>query len=248
MLVKSRSIYLNVVVAAFLYAVLSYSNFFSQNFQQQNEAPVVKIINPQNNGIFDWDAPMNYEVTVADKEDGDSKFDEINVKEVLLEVRYAGNQPKIPVAGKVTPADPAGLAVIRTSNCFNCHNFNSKSIGPSFFEITKHYPATVSNTDSLVKHIRAGSSGIWGKEKMPTHPELSPEEIKGAVQWILKHSANPNVDYYIGTEGSFRIKQPVTSKPGATYILTASYIDHGLKAAPGKQRLKGQDVVILHSR
>jgi len=248
MLLKSRSVYLNAVVTLFLYAALSYSNIFSQNPQQQNELPVVKIVNPKNNSVFDWDSPMNYEISVADKEDGDSKFDEINVKEVLLEVRHAGNQPKILATGKAAPPDPPGLAVIRTSNCFNCHNFNSKSIGPSFFEITKRYPATPSNNDSLVKHIRAGSSGIWGKEKMPTHPELSPEEIKSAVQWILKHSADPTVDYYIGTEGSFRIKQPVTSKPGATYILTASYIDHGLKTAPGKQRLKGQDVVVLHSK
>jgi len=245
---RPKLIYINIFVALFLYAVLNFSNPFSKNSQQENQAPVVKIITPKNNSLFDWDTQINYGISVADKEDGDSKFDEINVKEVLLEVRYAGNKSKTPAVSNVVPADSPGLAVMRTSNCFNCHNFNSKSIGPSFFDINKHYPATLANIDSLVKHIRAGSSGIWGKEKMPTHPELSPVETKNAVQWILKHAADPDVNYYIGTEGSFRIKQPGASKPNAAYILTASYIDHGLKSAPGKQRLKGQDVVVLHSR
>jgi len=245
---RPRLIYINIFVALFLCAVLNFSNPFSKNSQQENQAPVVKIITPKNNSLFDWDTQINYGISVADKEDGDSKFDEINVKEVLLEVRYAGNKSKIPTVSNVIPADPPGLAVMRTSNCFNCHNFNSKSIGPSLFDISKRYPATLANLDSLVKHIRAGSSGIWGKEKMPTHPELSPTETKSTVQWILKHAADPDVNYYIGTEGTFRIKQPGASKPNAAYILTASYIDHGLKNAPGKQRLKGQDVVVLHSK
>jgi len=243
----SKPIYLNITIALLLYAL---ANFFNaKKPQQENHPPVVKLISPKNNSIFDFDTQINYEITVADKEDGDSKYDEINAKEVLLEVKFIKNKSKlIALLNKGIQPDLPGIAIMRTSNCFNCHNFNGKSIGPSFFEISKKYPATKSNIDTLIKHIKDGSTGYWGKEKMPTHPELTDEKIKATVQWILKHAADPDVNYYIGTTGSFRIGQPGTSKLKSDYLLTASYVDHGLKDAAGKQRLKGGDMVVIHSR
>jgi hypothetical protein len=74
-------------------------------------------------------------ITVSDKKDGDSKFDEINDREVLLEIRRVMKSKS--TSSKVGTNDP-GLTVIMTSNCINCHNFNSKSIGPSFYEIIKN--------------------------------------------------------------------------------------------------------------
>jgi cytochrome c len=217
--------------------------------QQENQSPVVKLISPKNTTTFDWDVPVSYKITVSDKEDGESKFDEINPKEVLLEVSYIPSRSKGAAGIKtIVENDPPGLAVIRASNCFTCHNFNSKSLGPSFYDMSKRYPATKSNIDSLTKHIKEGSAGMWeGREKMPAHPELTPGEIKSMVQWILKNGTDPNVNYYTGTEGTFRIKPPASKQKGM-YVLTASYMDHGLKSTPGKQRLKGQDVVMIHGK
>lgn len=215
--------------------------------QQKNQPPVVKLIAPKSNSTFDWDATVNYEISVADKEDGDSKYDEINTKEVLLEVRYLNNKSMLTAFSKPQNDSP-GLAVIRTSNCFNCHSFNGKAIGPSFFDVSKRYTAAQSNIDTLIKRIKAGSSGIWGKESMPTHPELSDEQVKSAVQWILKYAANPDINYYIGTQGNFRTKPNIGTKAKkGYYLLTASYTDHGLKNS-GNKRLKGQDVIVLSSR
>jgi cytochrome c len=236
---------LGLISACIGISIISYSFV---KVQQDNQPPVVKITGPQNNSTFDWDAPVSYKITVSDKEDGESKFDEINAKEVLLEIRrVTGKSKQTAASTKSVQNDASGLTVIMTSNCINCHNFNSKSIGPSFYEISKRYPATKSNTDSLIKRIREGSSGIWGgKEKMPTHSELTIAEIKSSVQWIFKNATDPNVNYYIGTEGFFRIKSPATTGKG-TYILTASYTDHGLKSVPGKH-LQGHDVVTIHSK
>lgn len=243
-MIKKTLIYASISVSIFLYA---FTDPFSKS-RQENQPPVVKIIAPKNNSSFDFDTQLNYEITVADKEDGDSKYDEINTKEVLLEVRYEANKAKVPaLLSKGVQSDAAGLAVIRASNCFNCHNFNSKAIGPSFYEISTRYPAIAANIDLLVKRIREGSTGVWGKETMPTHPELTTEETKAAVQWMLKNGADPNVSYYIGLTGSFRIKAPVVPNKKGAYILTASYTDHGLKNAMGKH-LKGQDVVVISSR
>jgi cytochrome c len=249
MFTKQGLIYLNILPVFPIALILSFYPFrTSHNNRQQNQAPVVKIINPKNNAFFDWGEPINYEITVADKEDGDSKFDEINAKEVLLEVRHSVSTAKMQVVlNKGMQPDPPGLVVIRSSNCFNCHNFKSKSIGPSFYDISKRYALTQQNIDSMVKRIRGGSTGIWVKEKMPDHPELSARETKDAVNWILKNCADPNVDYYIGLQGSFRIKPLNTNVKKGIYTLTASYTDHGLKDVPGK-RLKGQDVAVIYGK
>jgi cytochrome c len=232
-----RSGIIYTIIILFALVNLSYRKFF-----QENHSPTVKIITPVNKTVVTAGAPVSYRLSVADKEDGDSKFDEINIKEILLEVKYIGTKTEIPgSSSKNVQDDPPGLAVIRTSNCLNCHNFNSKSIGPSFFEISKRHPATKVNTDSLIRDIKNGSAGVWGKEKMPSHPELTPEEIKTSVQWILKNAAVQNINYYNGIAGV--IQFPANKK--GNYLLTASYTDHGIKNVSGK-RLKGIDMVVVN--
>ena len=246
MIKEPRLVYLNILVPLILFAAINFSA--TSMIQQENHPPVVKIINPKNNSTFDWDTQVNYEISVADKEDGDTKYDELNAKEVLLEVRYIANKAKIQsFINKGMQNDPQGLVVLRASNCFNCHNFSSKAIGPSFSEIVAKYPATAANIDLLVKHIREGSTGIWGKETMPTHPELSVEEARSTVQWIFKNAKDADVSYYVGTTGTFHTKLPVAAGKRGVYILTASYIDHGLKNTTVKH-LKGQDAVVLNGK
>jgi cytochrome c len=213
---------------------------------QQNSAPVLKITGPKT-PVFGWDSPINYNISVADKEDGDSKFEEINGLEVLLEVKFIDGRSKVPAATQAQAADAPGLTIMRTSNCFNCHNFNNKLIGPSYSDIVAKYPNSAANVALLTKHIKEGSAGIWGKAAMPTHAELSNAEIETVVKWMYKQAADQNVSYYTGLEGIFRTKAAPADKKG-TYIITASYTDHGLKAAPGKQRLTGRDVMVLQPR
>src|SRR5258708_5384174 len=119
MIIKPGIIYFSIFLSLFFYSFIS--------FQQENQAPVVKIISPQNNSPFEKDASVTYKISVSDKEDGDSKFDEINPKEVLLEIRYLKN-------GKASPGNPQnnGLNVLMTSNCITCHGFNTRAMGPSF--------------------------------------------------------------------------------------------------------------------
>jgi cytochrome c551/c552 len=214
----------------------------------ENHPPSVKIVAPAaaptGNTVFNAGTPVSYQISVADKEDGDSKFDEINPKEVLLEVRWLGGKAAASAGkggandAKGVADDAPGLGVIMSSNCLNCHNFNGKAIGPSFFDISKRYAAVKAGTDTLTRRIKDGSSGIWGKEKMPSHPELSAAEIKNSVSWILKNAAAPGVTYYNGTAGILQFPRK------GSYMLTASYTDHGIKGAAEK-RLKGFDRVVV---
>ena len=213
---------------------------------QQNQTPVVKIVNPLSGAAISAGIPVSYEVTVADKEDGNSKYDEINGKEVLLKVHYVADRVKAQNLLKVLPATPAGLDVIQASNCFNCHNYNTRAMGPSFAEISKKYPPTHSNTDSLIKTVMQGSSGVWGKDKMPAHPELTPAAVKNAIEWILKHGNEQGVVYLAGLQGQFRPDQLMPAgKRGGALVLTATYIDHGEKNNPSATHLKGTDAMVL---
>jgi len=226
---KNRPVLFMIVVFS---AVLSLS---FENLYQDNLPPAVKILSPKENTTIKPGASMTYRLSVNDKEDGNSEFDEINVKEVLLEVRYQRTS-RTPQTNK----DTAGLNLIRGSNCLNCHNFNSKSNGPSFFDISKRYPSTKTNVDSLTKNIQNASTGTWGKEKMPSHPELTVAEIKSTVNWILKNGSSSEISYFNGTDGNIQLP---SNKTGF-YILTASYMDHGPKSGKGK-KLIGRDRVVI---
>jgi cytochrome c len=235
------------VCVSFILLLLSAMNsatpFKKNQTQQQDHAPVIKIISPANNSTFAPGAQVHYSVAVSDLEDGDSKYDEINQKEVLLEVKYLNDESKLSAEfGKAVQNDPPGLAAIRTSNCVNCHSFNSKGIGPSFSDINKKYKPVAADMALLEKRIHEGSSGVWGDVKMPSHPELSNEQIQNIVKWIMQNASAPGVDYYIGIEGSF----PLPAKNG-TFLLTASYTDHGT-ATDSTHRLKGQGVIVIRTK
>jgi cytochrome c len=209
---------------------------------QTNHPPTVKIGSPANNAVLTINSGQNsgltYQIQVTDQEDGDSRYDEINTKEVILELAYLAAKPTNP-ANLTSPTRSPALDIMAANNCFNCHQFNAQSLGPSFFEIAKRYPATVANTETLINRIRNGSAGIWGRtEKMPSHPELSATAIRSTIRWIFQNAARPDRAWYIGTTGLLHF-----SKPGA-YTLTATYTDHGTKDQP-TQRLTGADRIIV---
>lgn len=212
--------------------------------QRENSAPVVKIVLPVSNSIITPGTQARFEITVSDKEDGESKFDEINTREVLLQVRYFSDSSGLAIAGdQRLEKEAPGSAVIRSSNCFNCHNFDTRSIGPAFTEIRQRYEPTTSNMALLEKRVRDGSTGIWGEAAMPTHTELSNEQIRDVIAWIMENASDPDVRYYAGTKGSFQIP----ASPGyRAALLTASYTDHGVENGGGRRQ--GVDVVNVRIR
>ena len=173
---------------------------------QENHPPVVKLTAPATASV---QSPLSYSINVSDKEDGETKFDEINPNEILLQVQYGDNVKK---------NDVSALHEMMSSNCMNCHTFKSKLIGPSYLDISNKYSSADAAT--LAKHVKEGSKGIWGDIVMPTHPELTAEELSKMVNWIINYKANKSSDFFLGKEGSVQLQ-----KPGKA-TLTASYLDH----------------------
>ena len=185
---------------------------------QENNPPVVKVTVPESVAV---NTPVRYSISVSDKEDGDTKYDEINPTEILLTVQNGGDKSSVNVND---------LHAMMASNCMNCHAFNSKLIGPSYMDISKKY--SPEHVPLLVKRVKDGSKGVWSDIVMPTHPELSDEEINKMVKWILNFKNEKNTTYHLGKEGSIQMKS------AGPVMLTASYLDHQKKMGSDKMVLQ----------
>ena len=62
---------------------------------------------------------------------------------------------------------------------------------------------------------------------MPSHPELSNNEVRDIARWILENGQNPALNYYTGTEGSIKLEAPDGRNEKGAFLLSASYTDHG---------------------
>ena len=225
-------------------AVLTNQN---QGRNLENSPPEVVIVKPSPNDRFFWNTIIQYNIRVTDKEDGKSEYDEINAREVLLEVAYLPDaaSAKIYIDKKKTSKENTGLTMIRRSDCFTCHASKSKLIGPSLEMIAKKYQRTESSIERLTKNVINGSTGIWGSIAMPAHNAFKKDDVRQMVKWILSNGPIPNSTFYPGTEGAFKTgTKPVNGSAKMVMVLTASYTDHGDKNSMQQTRY-GQYAVSL---
>jgi len=81
--------------------------------------------------------------------------------------------------------------LIKGSDCFSCHAADHLIVGPAYNAIAKRYAAQPGALNQLVRRIREGGSGRWGKTAMPPHPDLKDAQIQDIVRWILMQKDVP---------------------------------------------------------
>ena len=205
-------------------------------WQTPNHAPVIRITQPANHSIYKWGSQIQYSIDISDAEDGESKYQEIQSSEVLVRLKFAGSPAQASAYMKQKNFnDTAGLMNMMISNCFSCHGFKNKLAGPSFQDISRKYQADPSNRDQLENHIITGSTGIWGKEVMPTHPELNTEIAQKMVRWILTYANDPGLNYFVGIQGALPLNKPKSNVQSGVFIFTAFYTDHGTSDFPDRR-------------
>ena len=104
-----------------------------------------------------------------------------------------------PAAGTEKPADTPGVAAVNpnekgleligASDCTTCHAIKEKKIGPAYIDVSKKY--TEADVDSLVSKVIHGGQGVWGSIPMTAHPNLSQEDAKQMVLYILSLKNQP---------------------------------------------------------
>ncbi|MBN3582595.1 c-type cytochrome [Algoriphagus aestuarii] len=95
-------------------------------------------------------------------------------KEISLEEKYQND-----------PIYIKGLEKLKTSDCTSCHMVERKIVGPSYADVAAKYESTEENINMLAEKVIAGGVGVWGEVPMPAHPNVTLEDAKDMVAYVL---------------------------------------------------------------
>ncbi|MCQ9636161.1 c-type cytochrome [Chryseobacterium sp. WG23] len=87
------------------------------------------------------------------------------------------------VVSEPAKSNLSGDQIIETLDCSGCHSVTERMIGPSYQEIAGKYAEK--DMDMLASKIIEGGSGVWGGVPMAAHPQVSKEDAKKMVEYIL---------------------------------------------------------------
>ncbi|NIJ54376.1 PQQ-dependent sugar dehydrogenase [Dyadobacter arcticus] len=213
-------------------------NTKSVEIKAGNEPPVVKFtITKGNSSFFFPGKSIDYEVTVADKEDGSLVNKKILPSQVSVSTNYLSegfNLTKIAQTQLSVDASAqyaTAISVINKSDCKACHAVKEKVLGPSFTDISVKYKGDVSGIAGLSKKILAGGSGVWGDAFMPAHPTMAESDVKSIVKYIMSLSDAPKPAKTLAVKGTYATVVPKGENPEGSFIFRAAYADRGTKTA-----------------
>lgn len=79
-----------------------------------------------------------------------------------------------------------GLENAKKAGCLSCHAVDRKIVGPAYKDVAAKYKGDVNAEAKLIKKVKGGGSGVWGKVRMPANlSKMTDEEYKTTVDWIL---------------------------------------------------------------
>lgn len=83
------------------------------------------------------------------------------------------------------PEAAKGLELMANSDCLTCHRVSETLTGPSYEAIAAKYPLNQQTEDTLTQRIIKGSHGVWGDIPMTAHSDLSDQNARAMVKYIL---------------------------------------------------------------
>ncbi|KAB7728078.1 PKD domain-containing protein [Rudanella paleaurantiibacter] len=190
-----------------------------------NEEPTVALAVKGNKTFYFENRPVEYEVEVADKEDGTLKGGKISADDVTMTINYLEGFDKTMLAQghQANTGFSTGRRLIELSDCKSCHAIDKKSIGPAYTEVADKYRKDNTALNKLARKVITGGGGVWGEQAMSAHPQLKEDEAKDMVRYILSLGDSKAVQRQ-PVKGAY-VMAP-QKKPGS-YVFTASYTDKG---------------------
>ncbi len=85
----------------------------------------------------------------------------------------------------ITTIGQASEELAQANNCLACHKTDAQLVGPSYQDIAAKYKSEDGAAEILYESIKNGASGKWGAIPMPANAQVSDEDIKALVDWIL---------------------------------------------------------------
>ena len=69
--------------------------------------------------------------------------------------------------------------------CAGCHQMEVKVVGPGLKQVAEKYRGNKDAPPKLIEKIKKGGVGAWGEIPMPPNIDITDEELKIVVAWIL---------------------------------------------------------------
>jgi cytochrome c len=199
-----------------------------------NEAPQVNISAPLDGGFLDA-KEIAWAVNATDAEDG-----AVPAERLLIQWEKRDRA--------ATDETHPGLALMKSTTCFACHNATDPSAGPPYAAIAAKYAAETGARGKLQSKIIQGGAGVWGTLPMPPHPQHTPAEAALMLDWVLSLAQRRITALPAAAEGKAPV--PVTGSgfgraDNTVMFLTAATTDQGAGVLPP---LRGSAEVMLRSR
>src|SRR5207237_6499370 len=189
-----------------------------------------------NSTFFFPGVPVRYAVLVTDREDGSLRSGTIPARRVSVSAQYLkeGIAPAGVAAGVGSSGNAlaTGRTLIEGSDCLSCHQFTRKSIGPAYVDVARKYHGDSTATARLVRKIREGGSGVWGRVVMPAHPKLTDEQASAMVGYILSLADLKTSAPALPVRGAYVPPAGTSDAPQGVVMLRAAYTDRGANGMP----------------
>jgi cytochrome c len=205
-----------------------------ENVAAGNEAPEVKFTAPLDGGFVEG-KDIAWNVGATDAEDG-----AVPVERLLIQMEKRNRA--------ATEETHPGLALMKRTTCFACHNATDQSAGPAYTAVAAKYAADSGARARLQAKIISGGAGAWGTLPMPPHPQHTPQEAALMVDWVLSLAQRQIITLPATGEGKASVPQArggFGRADNTVMVLTASTTDNG---AGGLPPLRGSAEVMLRSR
>ncbi len=227
------------------------SNSQSLKIVAGNEPPQVSLNLAGNKTFFFPGKPIAYNVEVTDQEDGSLADGRIKPDQIAISADYASegfdyaevvqSQRSVDASTQFAVAQ----VLIGKSDCKVCHQPNTKSVGPSFADISNKYKGQAGAVDQLVQKVLKGGSGVWGEVAMAAHPSLPVADAEVIVKYILN-----STDKTLSTlpvKGVYTPEIPKGDNGNGSVLIRAAFTD---KAVGGTKTIPAQtadEMIVLRS-
>ncbi len=79
----------------------------------------------------------------------------------------------------------ADMQLATARNCMACHAVDKKLVGPSYKDVAAKYAGQPDAVEKLAVKVMKGGAGVWGPVPMPANAQVSADEAKKLIAWIL---------------------------------------------------------------
>lgn len=80
----------------------------------------------------------------------------------------------------------ANQQLAEKNGCMECHLLDRRTVGPAFKAVARRYAHDKGAAAKLFAKVKeGGTSGVWGDVPMPPNPQVTDDDLKQIIAWIL---------------------------------------------------------------